>query len=133
MKKDNLKNNLRRFPRLPKEATVGLSQLSYPLKPEAKELGRSMNICPIGISFRSPSLFTPKTILSLSIHLPGWQNHKQNLSFKLDDASIGKPLVVLAEVVWSHPSNDGTDFESGVKFIDIDEDDYQSFKASLGL
>ena len=124
---------LREFPRLPKEATIGVNELSYPVSSEAKELGRSKDICPIGICFRSTTKFKPKTILTLSIHLPGWQSHKKNLSFKLDEKALGKPLNVVAEVVWSKTSDDGSDYENGVKFIDIHDDDYQSLQKSLGL
>ena len=133
MSKQDLEQNLRQFPRIPKEVTIGVSELTYPLSAKTKELGRSKNICPLGICFRSGAMFSPKTTLTLTINLPGWHNHKQNLSFKLDETAIGKPLTVLAEVVWSKESDDGTDFETGVTFIDIHDDDYQSLQKSLGL
>ncbi|MEN8258236.1 MAG: PilZ domain-containing protein [Thermodesulfobacteriota bacterium] len=133
MTTQDAENKSRRFARLPKEATIGVSELTYPLSPQSKDLGRSKDISPVGICFRSATMFAPNTTLTLSIHLPGWHIHKKNLSFKLDDSSVGKPLTVLAKVVWSKPSDDGNEYECGVVFIDIHDDDYQSLQKFLGI
>lgn len=121
----------RQFQRRLKEVTVEVSELKYPLEKEATEITNIKDISPTGICFSSAILFKPKTILTATIHLAGWQRHKKNLSFMLDDTAIGKPLTVIAEVVWSKKERKKKSYEIGLKFTDINDDDYQALKKFL--
>lgn len=121
----------RQFKRLTKEVTVEVSELKYPLSTEASEVTSSKNISPKGICFSSSTPFEPKTILTANIHLTGWQRHKKNLSYLLDEEAHGKPLTVIAEVVWSRKNENDANYEIGVRFHDIHDDDYQALKKFL--
>ena len=131
LKKSNEES--RKFQRLSKEVEVELSELTYPLKKEATAVARIKDISPKGICISSATLFKPKTVVTATIHLAGWQRHKKNLSFMLDDAAIGKPLTVIAEVVWSKKEEQSAGYEIGVKFLDINEDDYQALKKFMAI
>ncbi len=124
-------SEIRQFPRFPKEVTVEVSELAYPLPTEPGEIVQSKDISAIGIRFISSTLFKPGTILTVNIHLAGWQRHKKNLSVLLDDAALTKPLSVIAEVVWSKKGGKGNDI--GIKFRDIADDDFQAIKSALGF
>jgi hypothetical protein len=130
MSKKNQKE-FREFPRLPKEVTVEVSELTYPLPTEPGEIVQSKDISAVGIRFISSTLFKPGTILTVNIHLAGWQRHKKNLSVLLDDANLTKPLSVIAEVVWSKKVGKGKGNDIGIKFRDIAEDDFQAIKSAL--
>lgn len=131
MSKKKSDEDFRQFQRRLKEVTVEVSELKYPLKTEATEITRIKDISPKGICFSSSTLFKPKTILTATIHLSGWQRHKKNLSFMLDDTAIGKPLTVIAKVVWSKKEKGKKSYEVGLQFIDIHDDDYQALKKFL--
>lgn len=123
----------RKFDRLAKEVKVEISELTYPLKKEATAEAKIKDISPKGICIRSSTSFEPKTVVTATIHLAGWQRHKKNLSFMLDETAIGKPLTVIAEVVWNKKDEQKGDYEIGVKFLDINDDDYQALKKYMAI
>ncbi|MCK4838520.1 MAG: PilZ domain-containing protein [Desulfobulbaceae bacterium] len=121
----------REFPRLPKEVTVEVSELTYPMPTEPGEIVKSTDISALGIRFISATPFKPGTILTINVHLAGWQRHKKNLSALLDDAALTKPLSVIAEVIWSKKGGKDKGNEIGIKFKDIADDDFQAIKRAL--
>lgn len=122
----------REFPRFPKEVKVEFNELTYPLPTRPGEIARSKDISPVGICFLSSAMFESGTLLTVNIHLAGWQRHKKNLSVLLDDEALAKPLSVIGEVVWSRNGENGQDNQIGVKFRDITEDDFQAIAKALG-
>ena len=132
MSKKN-QDEFRQFPRLPKEVQVEVSELTYPLPTEPGEVVQSKDLSAVGICFISSTLFKPGTILTVNIHLAGWQRHKKNLSVLLDDAALTRPLLVIGEVVWSKKGGQGQGNEIGIKFRDIADDDFQAIEKALGF
>ena len=120
----------RGFPRIPKEASIEINNLVYPLPERPREEGTCKNIAEGGIGFTVSSPYEPKSLLSLKIYLKGWQHHKKNVS-SIVDASAA-PLTAIAEVVWSSQLSNVRKYEVGAKFLDIHEDDYAAFKKHLG-
>jgi hypothetical protein len=119
-------------PRIPKEVSVEINNLAYPLPEKPREEGASKNIGKGGIGFTVSSPYEPKAVLSLKIYLKGWQHHKKNVSAIIDGSAATAPLTAIAEVVWSKKLKDDPRFEVGAKFLDIYEDDYVAFKKHLG-
>lgn len=129
----NNQDDFRQFPRLPKEVRVEVNELTYPLPTEPGEIVQSKDISAVGVRFISATSFKPGTILTVNIHLAGWQRHKKNLSVLLDDTALTKPLSVIAEVVWSKKGDNSSGNEIGIKFKDITEDDFQAIEKALGF
>ena len=132
MDKKKPEEDSRQFPRLPKEIRVEVNELTYPLPTEPGQVVQSKDISPVGVCFLSQTIFKQGAILTVNVHLPGWQRHKKNLSVLLDDEMLGKPLSVIAEVVWVKKGKNGLGHEVGVKFCDINDDDYQAMIKALG-
>ena len=132
MSKKKSEEESREFPRIPKEVSVEVNELTYPLPTEPGQVAKSKDISPVGVCFISSAFYKKGTILTVNIHLPGWQRHKKNLAVLLDDDELAKPLSVIAEVVWSKKGKKGEGSEVGIKFRDINEDDYQAMIKSLG-
>jgi hypothetical protein len=124
--------NVREFPRLPKEVSVEIGELSYPLSAAAREVAVSKDISPKGVCFICAADYKPGAVLTVKINLLGWQRHKKNLAVVLDDRELGRPLSVLAEVVWCRPGAENAN-EVGVKFINIPDDDYKALEKMLSF
>ena len=132
MSKKKPEDDSRQFPRLPKEVKVEVNELTYPLPKGPGEIVQSKDISPVGVCIVSPTFYKKGTILTVNVHLPGWQRHKNNLTALLNDDELGKPLSVIAEVVWNNKGKKGSGHEIGVKFRDINDDDYQAIIKALG-
>jgi len=121
----------RKFPRIPKDVSINIKKLTYPLPEGSGKSGIGKNIGENGICFSTPTPYEPKTMLSLEIKLTGWQHHKKNISSILDHSKVTAPLTAIVEVVWSKKRMSRSGYEVGVKFVDIYEDDLKAFKKHL--
>ena len=121
----------RKFARIPKEVSINIKKLTYPLPEGPGESGIGKNMGENGICFFTPTSYEPKTMLSIEIKLTGWQHHKKNVSSILDHSKAKAPLTAIAEVVWSKKLMGKSVYEVGVKFVDIYEDDLKALKKHL--
>ena len=121
----------RKFPRIPKEVSINIKKLTYPMQEGHGESGTGKNIGENGICFFTPTSYKPKTMLSLEIRLTGWQRHKKNVSSILDHSKAKAPLTAIGEVVWSKKVMGRSGYEVGIKFVDIYEDDLKALKKHL--
>ncbi len=121
----------RKFSRIPKEVSINIKKLTYPLQGGPGESGIGKNMGENGICFSTPTSYEPKTMLSIEIKLTGWQHHKKNVSSILDHSKAKAPLTAIAEVVWSKKLIGKSGYEVGVKFVDIYEDDLKALKKHL--
>jgi len=60
------------------------------------------------------------------MEIKGWQNYKKKFSMIFNGVTK-TPLSVIAEVIWCTIVPDRSEYEIGVKFLDVYEDDYQAF------
>lgn len=112
----------RKYPRIPKEIKVDVQHLTYPLPKNSAATARSKDISRAGLCFSSESPFEPKSVLSLNISLQGLEGYKRPHS-RLVDLSETRPLSVIGEVAWCRKSPDGANYDVGISFVNIYEDD----------
>ncbi len=124
-------NDRRNFARITKEVKLEVSEISYPISKDPGEEGTSKNIGKGGVCFSLPFPFTPGALLSMKIHLPTWQKYKKSFLQVLDVSHPSEPLSAIGEVIWCRPASRGKDYEIGVKFVDIYEDDYKALARYL--
>ena len=124
----------RNYPRIPKEVSVAVAKLEYPLPENVGEAATLKNIAEGGICLVVTTPYEPGTRLSLKINLKGWRRHVKSVASIIDDSAgivATTPLTAIAEVVWVTPASDGHNYEIGVKFLDIYEDEYNALKKYL--
>ncbi|OQX23186.1 MAG: hypothetical protein BWK80_27345 [Desulfobacteraceae bacterium IS3] len=118
-------HNKRKFPRIDKKIPVEVNRLCYPLPLDPGESCVCKNISAGGVCFTISNSYEPGAVLSLKISIPGWQGYKKPFSFLVDIASES-PLTAIGEVVWCRQHSESSDYEIGIKFLNIYEDDYRA-------
>ena len=121
----------RNFPRISKETSIEVEELSYPLPREPGEDGVSKNIGAGGVCFTTAASYNPGTLLSIKINLLGWQRYKNSFTRTLDISSSREPLSGIGRVVWCQELEDEGGYEIGLEFVDIYEDDYKALMKYL--
>ncbi len=121
----------RDFSRISKEITVDLSELSYPLKNEYVTAVSSKDISGGGICLETMDKFDPQTLLNLKIRIESLEGYKKPYSMILNKSKM-LPLTALAEVVWCNDFPNGQGYLTGIRFLDIYEDDYNALIKYLG-
>lgn len=115
--------------RIPRGIQVEVKKLEYPISNNFGEKCTSRNIAKKGICFTSANSYQAGEILSLSMKLNGWHRHRKGLSAILnDELSITDVLTVIAEVIWSKESAAVDSYDTGVKFINVYEDDMNALE-----
>ena len=116
----------RKFRRIPKEVPIEIKRLSYPLPEEPGESALGRNLSEGGISFVVSIPYEPKNSVTLKINITGWHGYKKTFS-RILDVSSEFPLTAIGEVVWCKKLSEDSEYEVGIKFLDIYEDDYRAF------
>jgi len=130
LNQNNNENIDREYTRVPKEAHIEISQLEYPPSDTPGDPAIAKNIAENGLCLKVSTPYKPKTIISLKIDLKGWRQYLKNVSFRVDETKAKAPLTAVAEVVWCN-NIDENEYEVGLKFIDIYEDDRIAFNNYL--
>lgn len=120
----------REFQRIPKEVSIEVNRISYPLSEEPGESALGRDLGGGGMSFVVSIPYEPKTIVTLEINITGWHGYKKPFS-RILDVSAESPLTAIGEVVWCKRPTDDSEYEVGIKFLDIYEDDYRAFMKYL--
>ncbi len=123
-------NENRSFSRLSKEMTVNLSELSYPVENERESTVRSKDIGGGGICLKTREQFEPRTLVNLKIKIENLEGYKRPFSMFLDKSN-SSPLTAVAEVIWSNEYSEEFEYLTGIKFLDIYEDDYRGLMEFL--
>jgi len=110
----------RDYPRIPREVTVEVIKLAYPMDAKGGESVFSVNIAQNGICFLSETKYDLGDILNLRIDLKGLRRFVKNVPSLLDDSLVKAPLSVIAKVAWVKVSDTKNMFEVGVSFEDVD-------------
>jgi hypothetical protein len=126
-------NEKRKFDRIPEAVSVTIQKIAYPATNEAPVKAIGKNISVGGICFAVPRSYEPGDLLSLKIDLTGWQHHKSSYAAVIDDDLALAPLTAVAKVAWCKALTGTPDYEIGVIFENIYEDDYQALKKYLSI
>jgi len=123
----------RKFGRIPETVSITIQEIVYPSTDAAPVEAVGKNISVGGICFAVQRSYEPGDLLSLRIDLTGWQRHKSSYAAVIDDDLALAPLTAVAKVAWCKALNDGSEFEIGVIFENIYEDDFQALKKYLSI
>jgi len=123
----------RKFDRIPETVPITIQKIAYPLTDQAPVKAVGRNISAGGICFAVPQSYEPGDLLSVKIRLTGWQRHKSSYAAVIDDDLALAPLTAVAKVAWCKALTGTPNFEIGVIFENIYEDDYQALKKYLSL
>ncbi len=131
MDKNKTGQDNREFPRIPKNVTMSVKRLQYPLANVDAKPAITKDVTSMGVCFITSELYEPGSLLSVEIDLRGWQQYLQNVFAIIDAATITKSLTAIAEVVWSKELSGEQGYKVGIRFKDIYEDDLQALQKHL--
>lgn len=131
MNENNSIKDKREFPRVPKNVTIVVKRLEYPLTSAKPNPAITKDVAGRGLCFVSTEAYEPGCLLCLEIELRGWQQYLQNVFSIVDAATVSKPLTAIGEVVWSKQLSSNKGYRVGVCFQDIYEDDRKAFQKYL--
>jgi len=131
MTRSDTNTEKRQFHRIPETVTITLKKIAYPMTDDAVVEGIGKNISAGGVCFAVPQPYEPGDLLSLQVNLSGWQHHKSSYAAVIDDEVAMAPLTAVAKVAWCRAKTDTQNYEIGVTFENIYEDDFQALKKYL--
>jgi len=124
----SLQTERRRYTRVPKQTTVTMGKVTYPMDDAAFVKGKTENISLGGVKMNLPSRFEEGTLVQMKITLPGWQRHHPGF-IKVLENSIGSPLTAIGEVMRADKSANG--YAVAARFVNIDPDDFVALQKYL--
>lgn len=126
----NSSNDSRDYPRIPKETHVTMHKLDNPFQLGEGQNVLAKNISLNGLCFLAEEQLEPQTLVTVKIELNGLGRHMKSVTSIIEDRGTKAPLSAIAEVVWSKPLDEGQ-YETGVKFVNIYEDELRALKRYL--
>jgi len=107
--------------RISKDVTVKACRIVYPMDETDMSEGKVRNISKSGALVDVPQEFESGELLQLYITLPGWRKSHPGFIRVMED-SVGSPFTAIGKVI--RVENCEERYETAVKFINIDPDDY---------
>ncbi len=121
----------RNFPRIARKATMTVKRLEYPVTDVEAMAATIKDVSRQGVCFITSEQYEIGTLLNIDIALRGWQHYLRTTTSIVDVATMSKPLTAIAEVVWVKKLSPEPEYEVGVRFKDIYEDDLRAFQEYL--
>jgi c-di-GMP-binding flagellar brake protein YcgR len=118
----------RRFQRVPEKITVKANIVTFPANQSTCVHANSRNLSEGGILLRLDTQFDTGTILEVKIALPDWRKDHPGLDMRSEE-SDKFPFTAVCRVVRSRKV--GELFETAVRFLNIEEDDYRALRDYL--
>jgi c-di-GMP-binding flagellar brake protein YcgR len=115
--------NRRRYARLPKSFRVEVSEFAFPLSGQPLHTVKSADISAGGIKVDSPRHFAPGDKVQVRVYIPSLNKYHPGF-MKVFESDAGQHLVAIAEVAWAEEAVPGTSYVLGLKFLDVDQDDW---------
>ena len=131
---DKRKGQCRReCPRVCRQVALTVTKLQYPMTDLEAKPATTKDLAETGLCFTTDELYDNGTVLQLAIDLRGWHHYLHTTAMLIDASNISRPLTAIAEVVWIKelPEEEVGEYNIGVRFKDIYEDDLLAFKKYL--
>ncbi len=113
--------------RLPKNFRVEIREFRFPLARQKSMEVRCGDISAGGMLVQSPQRFEVGTKLQVKIFIPSLNKYHPSY-FKVFESDAGQHLQAIAEVVREDTVVPLTRYDLGIKFLDVDYDDWNALR-----
>lgn len=120
-------NDKRRDFRLPKNFRVEIKEFKFPLARQPRFEVSCADISAGGMMLECRTKFEPGTKLQVKIFIPSFNKYHPGF-FKVFESDAGQFLQAIAEVVHVKDVVPLTSYTLGIKFLDVDYDDWQALR-----
>jgi c-di-GMP-binding flagellar brake protein YcgR len=112
---------------LPKNFRVEIREFRFPLARQPKFEVKCLDISAGGMSFECRRKYEEQTKLQVKIFIPSFNKYHPGY-FKVFESDAGQFLQAIAEVVHVKDIVPLTTYALGIKFLDVDYDDWQALR-----
>ncbi|WP_245588388.1 PilZ domain-containing protein [Desulfocurvus vexinensis] len=123
MSADDRRNDFR----LPKAFRVEVTEFKFPLARQPRYEVLCADISVGGMKIECSHKFEPETKLQVKIFIPSFNKYHAGF-FKVFESDAGQFMQAIAEVVRLRDVVPFTRYEMGIRFLDIDHDDWQALR-----
>lgn len=113
--------------RLPKNFRVEIKEFKFPLARQPKFEVQCTDISTGGMKVECSHKFGPETKLQVKIYIPSFNKYHPGF-FKVFESDSGQYLQAITEVVRTEDIIPLTRYELGIKFLDVDHDDWKALR-----
>ncbi|MFP4167820.1 MAG: PilZ domain-containing protein [Desulfonatronovibrionaceae bacterium] len=115
----------REYVRLPKTYRVSLKKLAFPLSRQKELSLECVDISCGGMRIQSPVRLETGQLLQLEVGIPRLNKFHPGY-FKVFESDLSQSLQAVAEVAWVREVVSGVRFEAGIRFVNVDGDDWKA-------
>lgn len=126
--KDNKER--RQYERLPRAFRVEVSQFQFPLTTQPRIEVRCVDISAGGLKVESDTPFAAGSKVQVKVFIPGLNKFHPGF-LKVFESDAGQYLQAIAEVMWNEDLGSGAGYSLGVRFLDVDGDDWKALAGMI--
>mgnify|MGYP003869276381 CR=1 FL=1 len=116
--------------RLPKSYGVSLKKLAFPLSKQKELALECVDISCGGMRIQSPVRLEASQVLQVEVSIPRLNKYHPSY-LKVFESDLSQSLQAVAEVAWVREVVAGVRYEAGIKFVNVDEDDWKALHGLL--
>ena len=116
--------------RLPKNYRVSLKKLAFPLSKQKELALECVDISCGGMRIESPVRLEAGLVLQVEVSIPRLNKYHPSY-LKVFESDLTQSLQAVAEVAWVQDIISGVRYEAGIKFVNVDEDDWKALHGLL--
>jgi len=120
----------REYVRLPKNYGVSLKKLAFPLSRQKEFTLECVDISCGGMRIQSPARLEAGQVLQVEVSIPRLNKYHPSY-LKVFESDLSQSLQAVAEVAWVREIVSGMRYEAGIKFVNVDEDDWKALHGLL--
>lgn len=117
----------RQYDRLPKNFRVEVKEFKFPLVQQKTHEVSCSDISAGGLRVECSEHFEQGSKVTVKIFIPSLNKFHPGF-LKVFESDVGQYLQAIAEIMWVECRSDAPGYSLGIRFLDIDQDDWRALR-----
>lgn len=122
--------NRRQYERLPKHFRVDVSRLAFPLQAQSTHTTAAADISAGGLRVETSQAMEVGDLVQVRVYIPSLNKFHPGFMKGLE-SDLNQYLQAIAQVAWVEAVVPGSSYTLGLRFSDVDGDDWRALKSLL--